>query len=340
MSITTKDIARIANVSQSTVSRCLNNSPFASEKTKQRILKIAEEHGFQFNANARSLKVNKTYTIGLILPQSMVDHGFDVHSRAWQDTLIENLTQLQFDVIVSPSFGQSNIRKLIASQKVDGFIILQPELDIETMDYLEKSDIAYVFCKYLPDVCKNRDVDYVHADQIKGGYLAGEHLLKLGHKKILCISADVAGGEFKLRTEGCKGAFYDHNVPFNDKLLFFGDSTFTSGFQLIKKNVDLLKSITAIFAQNDLMALGVLSALRELHIKVPEDIAVVGYDNTELCTYFSPNLTSIHQPYKEIALLTCKRLIELLENKGDHVKQKLAIQPKLVVRESTGNMLP
>lgn len=338
MSITTKDIAKIANVSQSTVSRCLNNSPMISEKTKQRIIKIAQENGFQFNANARSLITNRTNTIGIIFPKSMVDYGFDLHFRSWQDALIESLEQLEFDVIVSffenRFTGQNNIKKLITAKKVDGLIILQPSLEVEMLDFLEKSKIPYIFCKYLPDVCKTKDIDYVYVDQFKGGYLATEHLIKLGHEKIMCISAGTDGGEFDLRTEGYKRAFQDNNLSFNKEMLLWGDSTFKSGYKVIKENTAVLKNITAIFAQNDLMALGAMSALNELHISIPKDIAMVGYDNIELCNYFKPYLTSIHQPTKETAMITCKRLVESLSSKQSNIKQKIAIQPKLIIRES------
>jgi LacI family transcriptional regulator len=340
MSITTQDIAKLANVNQSTVSRCLNNSPLVSEKTKQRILKIAEENGFQFNASARSLITKRTNTIGIVFPKSLLEQGLSVHFTSWLNALIESLGELEFDAMVSFSenetTGQNNIKKLITAKKIDGLIILHPDLDKETVDFLEKSNIPFIFSKYLPANCKTKDVDYVYVDQFKGGYLATEHLIKLGHERILCISANISGGEFDLRTEGYKSAIYDNNLSFNKDLLFFGDSTFNSGYTVIKENDTILKNITAIFAQNDLMALGAMSALNELQINVPNDIAVVGYDDIQLCTYFKPYLTSILQPTNEVAILTCKRLVEALNSNGTSMKQNLSIQPKLVIRESCG----
>jgi LacI family transcriptional regulator len=340
MVITTKDIAKIANVSQSTVSRCLNDSPMISEKTKQRVLKIAREYGFQFNASARSLSTRKTRTIGIVCLKRMFDEAHNIHYISWQDSLIENLERLEFDVIISlltnQFTGQNNIRKLIAARKIDGLIIMQQELDAESMAILEESTIPYIFCKYLPTICQARDVDYVHVDQFKGGYLATQHLIELGHQRIMCISAKVSGGEFEQRIEGYKTAFGDHALSFAKNPLLYGDGTFHSGYQLIQDHKDKLKGITAIFGQNDLMALGALSALREMHIKVPEDIAIIGYDNIKLCSYFKPYLTSVHQPFDEVALLTCKQLVDSLNSKESHVKQKVAVQPKLVIRESCG----
>ncbi|MGF9916112.1 LacI family DNA-binding transcriptional regulator [Paenibacillus ehimensis] len=341
MSITTKDIARLANVSQSIVSRCLNNSPMISEETKKRIMKIAEENGFQFNASARSLITNKTGTIAVILPKILAGYGFDVHTKSWQDGIIERLERMEFDVIVSffenRFTKQNNIKKLIAAKKVDGLVIMQPDLDDETVNFLEKSDVPYVFCKYLPGAYQSKEVDFIYVDQFQGGYLASDHLIKLGHKNILCVSANIEGDAFALRTEGFKAALHDNHLAFHEKLLFFGDSTFKSGYQAIKENIQVLKDITAVFAQNDLMALGAISALKESGIRVPNDIAVVGYDDIELCTFFSPYLTTIHQPIKETAKLTCDRLVGLLHAKQPAERRQMKIAPNLVIRESCGS---
>ena len=339
MAITTKDIAKMANVSQSTVSRCLNDSPMISEKTKKKVLKIAQEHGFQFNANARSLSANKTNTIGVILPKSLFGQGIEVYFSSWQNEIIESLEQMQMDVISSffenRFTEQNNIERFIAAKKVDGLIIMEPSLDDKSIAALEKAEVPFIFCKYLPSIYKTKDVDFVCVDQYKGGYIAGDHLIKLGHRNIMCLSANIIGSEFEQRTEGFKAAFKDHHLQYDDDKLFYGDTTFHSGYHLIKDNIDILKDVTAIFAQNDLMALGAISALKELDIKVPNEIALIGFDDIELCTFYKPYLSTIHQPIKEIATLTCKRLIEKL-NSTSTMKQKLEISPTLVIRESCG----
>ncbi|MCM3727604.1 LacI family transcriptional regulator [Neobacillus cucumis] len=339
MAITTKDIAKMANVSQSTVSRCLNDSPMISEKTKKKVLKIAQEHGFQFNANARSLSANKTNTIGVILPQSLFGQGIEVYFSSWQNEIIESLERMQMDVIISffenRFTKQNNIERFIAAKKVDGLIIMEPSLDDKAIATLEKTEVPFIFCKYLPPFYKTKDVDFVCVDQYKGGYIAGDHLIKLGHRNIMCISADIIGGEFQQRIEGFKAAFKDHHLQYDEDKIFYGDTTFHSGYRLIMDNIDILKDVTAIFAQNDLMAQGAITAMKELDIKVPNEIAVIGFDDIELCTFYKPYLSTIHQPIKEIATLTCKRLIEKL-NSTSTMKQKLEISPTLVIRESCG----
>jgi LacI family transcriptional regulator len=310
-----------------------------SEKTKRKVLKIAQEHGFQFNAYVRSLSANKTYTIGVILPKSLFGKGLEVYFSSWQNEIIESLERMQMDVIISffenRFTKQNNIESFIAAKKVDGLIIMEPSLDDKAIATLEKTEVPFIFCKYLPPFYKTKDVDFVCVDQYKGGYIAGDHLIKLGHRNIMCISANIIGGEFQQRTDGFKAAFKDHNLQYDGDKLFYGDTTFHSGYRLIKDNIEILKDVTAIFAQNDLMAQGAILALKELDIKVPNEIAVVGFDDIELCTFYKPYLSTIHQPTKEIATLTCKRLIEKL-NSTSTMKQKLEISPTLVIRESCG----
>lgn len=339
MPVSTKDIARIAQVSQSTVSRCLNDSPLIPEETRQKVKQIASDLGFQFNANAKSLKSNRTGTIGLIIPKFQDDHA-NFHFRTWQDALMESLEAAGFDVLLSFSENQktkqNNIVKFVTSRKVDALIILLPSLDIETIKFLEKSSVPVVFCKYLPDNCVDRVVEYIHVDQLRGGYLATNHLIRLGHRSILCLTADFEGSEFIQRTKGYETALQEHHIALDPALLLTGDGTFQSSYRLIMANQNILSRVTAIFAQNDLMALGAISALTDLKIHVPEAIAVVGFDDIELCTYYHPYLTTIKQPTQDIAAITSQRIVDLLSQTQPVAQRMTALEPELMIRESCG----
>lgn len=341
MAVTLADIAKTAGVSQSTVSRSLNDSPLIPDKTKKRIKKIAEELGFEFNANARSLITRKTGTIGIIYPNSSKDFSYNLHFSSWYNELRDKLEKENLDIIVSyfenKYTGQNNIKKLISGKKVDGLIIIQPVFDIETLELLKRNNTPFVFLKYIPDLGnEEKDIDVVYIDHFQGGHMATEHLIKLGHRSIMSITADIIGGEFNLRSEGYKFALSNNNITINEKMILLGDTSFNSGYQAIINNIEMVKKTTALFAQNDLMALGAIRALKELSIRVPEDIAVVGYDNIEFATYYKPYLTTVHQPTKEIAMLTCERLVNLLNNKESSVRRRIVIQPRLIVRESCG----
>ena len=141
------------------------------------------------------------------------------------------------------------------------------------------------------------------------------HLIKNGHKNIACITTTESWEEFKSRTEGYKAALDNYSIDFNENIFLYGDRSYQSGYAVIMSQKDKLGNFSGIFAQTDFMALGAIEALKELKIRVPEDIAVVGYDDNELVDFFKPRLTTIHQPREKISVLACEALINLIKRK-------------------------
>jgi LacI family transcriptional regulator len=346
MPITIKDIAKLAGVSHATVSRSLNNSPLVADETKQKINELAQSLGFQFNANARSLSTNKSGTICIIYPESHDEQGVSMYYTSLIDQLRDSLEKVGIDIIVTfpkNNFtGENNIKRLIISRKIDGIIVVHPNLvdvDEQVLHFIEMSKMPYVFLHHYPNFALSNTVDAIYTDHVRGGYLAAEHLIKLGHKKIACITSQgqQKSTEFVQRTEGFKAAHNQYDIYFDNELIFYGDRDINSGYNIVKDNINNLleKSVTAIFAQTDLMALGVMEALKELSYCIPDDFSVVGYDDIELVKSFKPNLTTVHQPREEIALLGCERLIDLINGKKKKKIVNTMLQPKLVIREST-----
>ena len=344
MSITTKDLARIAGVSQSTVSRSLNHSSLISEKTRNRILKIAEEQGFEFNASARSLTTNRCNTIGIIYPEDFMDFNANLYFGTFHGQLQQSLEQVNLDLLVAFAnnrfSGASNVKKLIIGKKVDGLLIARSTLPPDTKLFLKSSKIPYVFLHHYLDDPDFEDADRVYTDHLRGGYLGTEHLLKLGHKRIMTITLkEYEGREYELRTEGYRLAHNHFGIQVDESLVIKGGSHyFQSGYDAIMQNKKSLKDITAVFAQNDMMALGVKEALTELSIRIPGDIAIVGFDDIEFCTYFKPHLTTIHQPREQMTKLACQRLLDRIESKRPMQAKDLKLQPTLVVRDSCGSL--
>jgi len=338
MGITTKDIAKIAGVSQSTVSRCLNDSKLISEETKNRIKEIAAQYGFEFNANARSLSTNKTGTIGVIYPENFNDFSNNLYLSSLHNQLRDSLEKENLDLIVSFAnnryTGQSNIRRMVLRKKVDGLIIVRNDIDNETLMFLNKSKIPFIFMHHFIDDPDLSNIDIIASDHEYGGYLAGRYLAGLGHRNIACIAVKGIGTEYDERTSGFKAALKDSKLTFDDRFLFYGDSTFKSGYSAVRENIDAIKGITAMFVHNDIMALGAIEALKEYGLKVPDDVSIIGYDDIELCTYFKPYLTTIHQQREEIARLACERLVELLKAKRPKTKKIVRLKPNLVIRDS------
>ncbi|NDL68276.1 LacI family DNA-binding transcriptional regulator [Anaerotalea alkaliphila] len=340
MAVTTRDIAKIAGVNQSTVSRCLNDSPLVSEETKARVKGIAESLGFAFNAHARSLSTNRTQTIGVIFPQhyTQLDLDDNLYFNALSDQLHLRLEAEEFDLItafpVNRTNNKSNIEKLIACRKVDGLLLVQPQLDPRTLEILKNAEIPFAFLHHYPELCEKEEVDVFYADNAYGGWMATRHLLEQGHEKILCITAGEGEREFGLRTDGYVKALQEAGLSPDPELVLRGDHSFESGYALVYRHWPQFQKAGAVFAQTDLMAMGVIQALREKRVGVPEDMAIVGYNDIPLSRSLKPHLTTVHQPLEEIIEMACKNLLDRIRGEGGkHVKA--CIRPQLVVRDSS-----
>ncbi|MGM0509260.1 MAG: LacI family DNA-binding transcriptional regulator [Fusobacteriota bacterium] len=339
MKVTIKDIAKIANVNPSTVSRSLNDSDLVSDKTKEKIKKIAKEKGFEFNASARSLSTKRTDTIGIIFPEEYEEFSAGLYLGYLMKSIRKILERESLDNIVdfprNRFTGKSNIEQLIVKGKVDGLLLINSELTENEVDKIKKSKIPHVFLHSKPKNFSILKMDFIYTDHVRGGYIATKHLIDLGHKNIMTVSNLEETEEFRERTSGYREALRENNIMIDEGLIFKTDVNFRAGYNLIEENTNLLDHITGIFAQSDMVALGMIEKLKELGKRVPEDISVVGYDNIKFGEYFSPSLTTIHQPRQELAKMACERLIDLINGKKtEKILQKI-LKPKLLVRDST-----
>lgn len=346
MPVTIKDIAQIAGVNFSTVSRSLNDSNLVAADTKRQIKDIAKSLGFEFNANARSLSTQKTGSIGVIYPESFEAFHVNLFYNSLHNQIRKTLEREALDLIVAFPKNRfdgdsSNIERLVKSKKVDGLIIVSPildDVDKEALLLMKNQGMPFVFLHHYPnDPWLLEEANVFCTDHFIGGFRATEHLIKNGHKRIACITAVGNMDEFASRTKGYKAAIAQYNSNFDENIFFHGDRSFQSGYEIIMDNKDKVKDFSAIFSQNDLMALGAIQGLTELQLKIPGDIAVVGYDDIELLAFFKPFLTTIHQPREEIAVLACETLINLIKDKETR-KRNLLVKPTLIVRESCGSV--
>jgi LacI family transcriptional regulator len=302
-----------------TVSRSLNDSSLIPEKTRRRIRTIADQLGFEFNAHARSLITRRVGTIGIILPPDFDRFGVNLYHGTLHNALRSVLECNDIDLIVAfltnHFSGTNNVRKLVSRQKVDGLIIVQPVFEQELIDFLRSKGIPFVFSHYPPPEDCPADVDVIYPDNEQGGLLAGRHLAAIGRRRILCIAAREGRPhqrEWELRLGGVQRGLSEAGIQLGDGDLLRGDMTMDSGYDLVKGKHDL-RAYDGIVALNDLMAIGAVNAVREIGLRIPQDIAVVGYDDTDLASCMRPSLTTIHQPREELSLVTCERLLELIK---------------------------
>ena len=340
MKVTIKDIAAVAGVSHSTVSRALNNSPQISESTKIKIKDIARTMNFEFNAGARSLSGRKTGNIAVVYQANYDQFGSSLYVSQLFIELRHFLERMDMDAILleayHPETGASNISRLLRQQKVDGFLIVHNNITRKDYDSIKRSELPVVQLHIPPMYCKKEELDYFFTDHVLGGRMATEHLIKKGCRKILTVlSNDFDSEEFKQRTSGYKKALEENGIQFQEELVVAVDCTYLRGYNLFNTIPEILSNVDGIFFQTDIQAFGFLTAARERGINIPEDLKVVGYDDAPICESTIPQLTTIHQPRRKLAELACDRIIDLVNKRNNESRIQEVLFPSLVLRESS-----
>ncbi len=334
MNSTIKDIAKLAEVSYSTVSRCLNDSTLVSPKTREKVKGIAKSIGFEFNANARGLSTSKTGTVGIIYPESFERFEINMFFAPMQNYLKRGFEKEKLDTIITFRTNrftkESDIIKLVTKNKVDGMVIIYSFIGSDELKCLEMNRVPFVFLHNRPEKEIENSVNAFYTDHFKGGYKGVDYLVKMGHKNLLIISPE--SEEFKIRLNGMKQALYNNGLKIDDLMVINGHYTYESGYTSVREYLIPGKT-TAVFAQTDLMALGAIQALKDMGLKVPQDVSVLGYDDIEPGRFIPPALTTIRQPREELAQLACNRLVELMKNYDDAAEHEV-LEPELIIRES------
>jgi DNA-binding LacI/PurR family transcriptional regulator len=324
------DVARLAGVSTATVSRALNGTGQIAPATLATIEAAVEELGYRPNTIARSLVTKSTQTIALLLPDITNPFYAALVSGIQQSALSHGRTMLLCTTEGDPEREEHYLRVLQAKQ-VDGALVdglvLPPDR------------IARFVEEGFPIVCLDRDIDarsipLVQVDNRAGGRLATEHLIELGHIRVAHVTGAGELGISDERLAGYRDALTAARIEPDFELVAEGRFTEEGGHHAAKALLERHPDLTAIFAANDLSALGVLNAVAETGRSVPADVSVVGFDDLRLAAYTSPPLTTVRQPGVEIARLATEILIGLTEGKQAERMRHL-LEPELVVRGST-----
>jgi LacI family transcriptional regulator len=337
VAVTLEQLAKVAGVSVSTVSRALNRSDHAvNEETRKRILTLAKQMGYRPNLMARSLKTERSYTIGIIT-DNIVSPFSPLIIRGIQDHLKE---YEYFSVVINgdwnPEVETQAIHDLI-SRSIDGIIFVESWLR-EANPTLDLANKPYVFVHRLfGGVYPNS----VGVDERNGARLAVEHLIKLGHRRIAYINGPRGWYAAEQRLLGYRETLAEHNIPFAPELVLEGDWEVQSGYPAARRFLELHERPTAIFAANDLMALGAIYAFQEAGLRVPDDVAVIGYDDRDIASISRPTITTVRMPCYEMGQASAKLLLGLLEKQREAVdspepSEPIKIQGQLIVRESCG----
>ena len=322
------DIAKIAGVSKSTVSRALTNDPMIKKETKDRVMSIIEQYKFYPNYLARSLRTAITHFIGVIIGDINNPFYFDV-IRGIEKTA--NGRNFNF-LLVSAEYDYfkeiRNLKTLI-SKKIDGILVSTTVYNPDIIPILTDSKTPFVFVDMQPF---NENFDFVYTDQIQSGFMATDYLIKRGHEKILMIYGPKRRFENPF-IKGYKIALNKENIKIDKDLIIecqlFLEYAYAAAFELKIFNK---KNITAIIT-SDHISQAIYKAVNDCGLKIPDDISVFGNDGIPLVKYFKPPLTTIFQPKYEIGKIATEILLDKIDDKStkNHI---IELKPKIIERES------
>ena len=332
-SVSIKQVARSAGVSVATVSHVLNNTRYVSPELVRRVREASENLGYTPDGNARSLRLRKTQTIGLIIPD--VNPFFAELARIIEDQGFA----AGYTTVLGNADGHSDRERryleTFASKRVDGLILASTLHDTEGLE-------ALVQRSGTPVVLVDRrlefpGVDVVLADNLGGGHSATRHLVELGHRRIACITGPSELTPSADRTEGYRRALAEAGIGLEPELVVRGDFTYAGGRRAMRKILEQ-GDVTAVFAANDLMAIAAMSELRERRLRVPVDVSVAGFDDAFPSALIAPALTTVRQPLVEMGTTAVALLLARMRDEtGGDTKHRM-LPTELIVRESTARV--
>lgn len=331
---TIKDIANVLGITPSAVSKALNNHPRISKKTKDAVLQVAKNLNYQPNHIATALRKGKSNLVGVMVPRASSNFFSSIIEK-----IEEVLNDRGYNVIIAQSNESykkecKNIEALLFTQ-VDGIIASMANETVK-LDYYNK-----VKQKGVPLILFDRgendlNVDYVGIDDYNSSHMVIDHLVEQGCKRIAHIGGYSHTRIYKNRIKGYIDALKKHNLPFESDLIYECNLRQSDGRSIMKKILELPERPDGIYAAGDYAALGALEIMKQQNIKVPEDIALVGFTNEPLTAVVSPAISSIEQHSEKIGELAAKTFLKRIDNPNEKTTlNKIILKPELIVRDSS-----
>lgn len=335
MAPTIKDVAKKAEVSIATVSLVIHNSDRITSETRKRVLKVIKELNYYPSRSARDLVTKKTGNIGFILTADHFLRTEPFYTKIFLGTEFEAHINEYYILLttVSTDFKKGDsLPRFVLERSVDG-IIIAGKVPASLIDSLHNQNLPIVFVDYIPPV---GDYSTIMIDNIKGGTLATQHLLQLGHKNIAFIAGDINHPSISDRYHGYKIALERAGIALNNDNIITDEDypARANGYNAARKLFSNNNNITAVFACNDAMAIGIMQYLKESNIRIPEDVSIIGFDDVEVDLLLNPSLTTIRVPKIEIGAEAVRLMVGLLKKK-DSSPKKIFIPTELIVRKST-----
>lgn len=339
---TLTDVAATVGVAPMTVSRVINGNGYVSEETREKVMEAVKKMNYRRNGLARNLKRQKTETVGLVIGDISNPYSTEL-ANAVRETL--SARGYNLFICISEHSAKEDISAFesLVDHNVDGIIVATRSNEEGDERLNEIADGG------VPLVVVGRDfqhdsVDSVSADNFNGGYEATQHLIDLGHKRIGFIGASFENRSRLKRLQGYVAALAKHDLPIDERLITGkkgtpsdapGYSTEAIGYEGMKRLLSLPEPPTAVFARNDFTAMGAISAVKEAGLSIPQDVAIVGFDDTPLAIHTLPRLTTVRQPMRLQGQLAAEMLLRRITGEGDTSTEERILDCELIIREST-----
>lgn len=333
--ITVSDVAKLAGVSSSTVSRVISDSPRISEPTKVKVLKCMDELGYYPNANARSLAIKKTGTVGIIIPTTSEDYFSNPFFTESLRGIIKGASNSGYDLMVSTNTEKGEelkiIQKFIRGSKVDGIILMTSKVDDECIKYLKSIDFPFSLIGSTYD--GDEEVNTVDNDNCLAAYELTKHIISNGRKRIAMIVGDIDLIVSKERVKGYKRALVESNIDFDENLLFSGSFDEKTGYNYASEISQIKPLPGGLIVADDLVAFGAVKVFQNLGVNIPEDIEVASFNNSVFAKHSNIPLTSVDVNAIGLGKEAMNLLVEAIENE---IRGKKTLIPYTIYkREST-----
>lgn len=333
MSITLVEIARQAGVSRSTVSRVMNNHPSVDPETRSRVLSVAEELNYHPNLAARSLAAGKSRILGLVIPMGVSTLFVDPYFPLLIQGISAACNANDYSVMLwlaEPEFERRTIGQILRGGMIDGVILASALLNDPVQEALLSSNLPFILIGRHLD---NDRISYVDVDNHNSAREAVAYMLRLGYERIATITGPrnmIAGAD---RLGGYLAAHHDRGIPYDPDLVAESDFTEEGGYRSMQDLLSLEPD--AVFAANDVMAMGALRALREAGKRVPEDVAVMGFDDMPFSARSNPPLSTVRQPIHRTGMTAAETLIDMVAH-PDNQPRRIVLPTEMILRASCG----
>ena len=333
MRVSIKDIAKAAGVSHSTVSRALSDSPLITAETKAQIRRLAREMEYTPDARARSLVMGETRTVGIVVT-TIADPFMAPVVQGIESAAYENGYSVILASANSDPTREIAAVEMLRGKRVDGVIVTASRVGALYQDHLGQIGVPVVLLNNHSEQ-SGRYLYTVTVDNQHGAHLATQHLIELGHRRIGYISGPASHSSNTGRMEGYRRALTQAGIPFASELVAPGDGKMEAGVQALPALMNLTERPTALFCYNDMTAIGVLRAARQLALDVPRDLSIVGFDDISFASFVNPPLTTVAQPQFEMGQQAMQMLLTRMSKSAQAPISDVVIKGKLIVREST-----